>query len=233
MISPSILVTVALPAHLLAQPLPMKISLEFPTGDSRGTPKSTLGGGRRGVSCITLDEGKPALTALMPKRDNKSLTVSATPEFYFYVPKTTAITGEFVLRNGEKDIYQTTFKLPEKSGIVKLQIPPTSNLKTGSTYKWYFTIICNADDRSSDEYTDGIIERTAITPSVNKALQQATPLKKAAIYAQYDLWPETITNIAQLRSEKPDIWKKLLKSVGLEVIAEEQLLNCCQPNPES
>ncbi|MBD2293141.1 DUF928 domain-containing protein [Anabaena sphaerica FACHB-251] len=231
-ILPGLLVTSLLPGQLLAQSAPMKISLEFPSGDPRGTPASTLGGGRRGVSCLTIDKGKPSLTALMPKRDNKSLTATKTPEFYFYVPKTTASTAEFILREGEEDIYDTTFKLPGKSGIVKLQIPPTSALKTGSTYKWYLTIICNPDDRSADEYIHGVIERTAITPSLSKALQQATPLKQAKIYAQYALWPETITKIAQLRTEKPNEWKELLKSVGLEVIASEELFDCCQPDPK-
>lgn len=232
LISQVIILVLVVPTQLLAQPSPMKISLEFPSGDSRGAPESTVGAGRRGVSCITLDEGKPSLTALMPKRDNKSRTVSETPELYFYVPKTVATTGEFILRLEDEDVLYTTFKLTGKPGIVKLQIPSTATLKPGSTYKWYFMIICNPSDRSADQYTEGIIERVDIDPSLNKALEQAAPLKQAEIYAKYDLWPETISRIAQLRTEKPDEWKELLKSVGLETIGEEKLLDCCQPNPE-
>ena len=231
-ISPTLLITSALPTQLLAQPLPMKISLEFPSGDSRGTPKSTLGGGRRGHSCLTRDKKKASLTALMPNRSNKSLTVSATPEFYFYVPTSTATTGEFVIRSGEEDGFETTFQVPSKSGIVKLQLPSQFPLKKGLTYKWYFAVICDDLDRSADEYTEGIIERTAISKSSNEALQQATPLKQAKIYAQYNIWSETLTNIAQLRIQKPNEWKELLKSVGLEEIAEEQLVDCCQLNPK-
>jgi len=219
--------------QLLAQPLPMKISLEFPSGDPRGKPQSTIGGGRRGFSCIRLEEGKPSLTALTPRRDNEIQTISDSPTMYFYVPKTTAKTGEFVLRSDDdNDIYQTTFTLPSTSGIVQLNIPSSAGLKTGKKYQWYFTLICNSEDRSGDEYTQGFIQRTTISSSLNKDLQQATPLKQAAIYAKYDLWPETLQNIAQLRTQKPDEWKELLKSVGLEVIAEEPLLKCCQQNPE-
>jgi hypothetical protein len=236
-ITPAILLISALPAPLLAQPSPIKISLEFPSGDSKGAPESTLGGGRRGISCITMEQGKPSLTALMPKRDNKSLTLSPTPEFYFYVPKTTtldgkAIEGEFILRVGEDDVYQTNLTLPQQAGIVKLQIPPTAALKTGVEYKWFFSIVCNKDDRSGDEYTEGNITRTAISPSLNKALQQAAPLKQAEIYAKYNFWPETITKIAQLRTEKPKEWKELLKSVGLGVIAEEKVFDTLKLNPE-
>ncbi|MGM3306271.1 DUF928 domain-containing protein [Anabaena sp. WFMT] len=232
-ISPALLTAHIFPSQLLAQPLPIKISLEFPSGDSRGKPESTIGGGRRGFSCIHLEKGKPTLTALTPRRDNQIKTSSDNPTLYFYVPKTTATTGEFVLRSEEdNDIYQTSFTLPSTSGIVQLNIPPTAGIKTGKKYQWYFTLICNSEDRSGDEYTEGDIQRTTISSSLNKDLQQATPLKQAEIYAKNDLWPETLNNIAQLRTQKPDEWQELLKSVGLEVIAEEPILKCCQQNPE-
>jgi len=67
-ISSTLLVASACPKQLPAQPL-MKISLEFPSGASRGTPNSTIGGGRRGNSCITPDDNKGSLTALMPNLD--------------------------------------------------------------------------------------------------------------------------------------------------------------------
>ncbi|TAF10141.1 MAG: DUF928 domain-containing protein [Nostocales cyanobacterium] len=235
-ISPAILITSFLPTQLLAQPFPIKISLKFPSGDPRGTPETTVGGGKRGVSCITLEKGKPSLTALMPKRDNKSLTVSGTPEFYFYVPKTQAtkeefVLGEFILKKGEEDIYKQTFTLPTQPGIVKLQLPVTSSLKIGSTYTWYFLIICDPEDRSGDQYTVGTIEKIVISPSLQEALQQATPVKRTEIYAHNDLWPETVSNMVKLRTNQPNEWKELLESVGLEMIAEEPLLQCCQANP--
>ncbi|MBK1986360.1 DUF928 domain-containing protein [Sphaerospermopsis aphanizomenoides BCCUSP55] len=232
-ISPVLLIAFILPAQLLAQPSPVKISLKFPSGDSRGTPASTIGGGRRGVSCINLATGKPSVTALMPKRNNKSLTISDSPTLYFYVPQTTATTGEFILRNDKNnDIYNISFELPQKPGIIHIKIPPTAKLKTGKAYKWYFLLVCDPEDRSSDEYTEGIIERTTISSSLNKYFQQAKPLKQAEIYAKNDLWPETITKVAQLRTQQPKEWEELLKSVGLEVIAKEPLLECCQPNPQ-
>jgi hypothetical protein len=223
-ISPTLLLTLILPPPLFAQSAPIKVSVNFPSGDPKGTPSRSAGGGRRGItSCITLDNDKPTITAIMPTRENKSITLAKNPELLVYIPKTTANTGEFLIRTGEDDIYQTTFKLPQNPGIVRLQLPSTVALKTGTEYKWYFTIVCNEDDRSADEYTQGIIKRTAISPSLNKALQQSTPLKQAEIYAQYDIWTETLTNVAKLREEKPQAWQELLKSVGLEIIADQPI----------
>lgn len=214
---------------VMAQPLPVKVSLNFPSGDAEGAPKRTSGGGRRSgfASCIQNDKEKPYLTALMPRRDNKSLTISKAPTLYFYVPRTKATVGEFILRdinNDQEDIYQITFKLPNQPGIIKLQLPQKVALKTGSTYKWFFSIICDSEERSSDEYTEGEIKRINISSSVNQAIQKATPLKQAQIYAKYDLWPETITNIDNLRSQSSKEWQELLKSVGLGVIAEEPII---------
>lgn len=232
-IFPALLTAHIFPAQLLAQPLPVKISLQFPSGDPRGKPETTTGGGRRGFSCIRLEQGKPSLTALTPRRDNQIKTISDNPTLYFYLPKTTATTGEFVLKSEEDDdVYQTTFTLPNNSGIVQLHIPSSAGIKAGKKYQWYFTLICNSEDRSGDEYTQGFIQRATINSSLNQDIQQATPLKQAEIYAKNDFWTETITNIAQLRTQKPDEWKELLKSVGLEVIAEEPLLECCQQKPE-
>jgi hypothetical protein len=232
-ISSTLLVASVCPKQLLAQPLPMKISLDFPSGDSRGAPNSTIGGGRRGNSCITPDDEKGSVTALMPNPDNKSLTVSGTPEFYFYIPITTATTGEFILKSDGENIYEKSFKLPSKPGIVKLKIPAESALKIGSTYKWYFSIICNNDDRSYDEIIQGVIKRTAISESLNKDIQQTTPLKKAEIYAEHNIWAEVLSNISYLREPKLDEWDQLLKSVGLEKISRENVVDCCTSNPES
>lgn len=224
--SPALLLLFAFPTHLLAQPSSVKVSVNFPSGDPKGTPARSSGGGKRGnSSCLTIDKNKPTLTALMPTRENKSLTLAENPDFYLYIPQTKAQIGEFILRSNEEDIYQTSFKLPGQPGIVKLTIPPKVSLKTGSKYQWYFTIVCNPDDRSADEYTEGTIERTAISSSVSQALEKATPLKQAEIYAKYDIWPETMTKVVQMREEKPNEWQGLLKSVGLEVIADEPLLN--------
>ncbi|MEA5619380.1 DUF928 domain-containing protein [Cronbergia sp. UHCC 0137] len=227
-ISPTMLIVSALPGQLLAQPSPIKISLEFPSADPRGNPQRTVGGGRRGASCISVESGKPSLTALMPTRANQGNTVANNPQLYWYIPKTTATIGELVVKDElENEIYQTNFTVPGSPGIVKLTIPESATLKTGQKYRWFFTLICNPEDRSQDEYTYGSLQKTTLSSSLDSYLDAATPLKKAEIYAKYNIWQETLSNIAELKTEKPKEWEELLKSVGLEAIAKEPFLNCC------
>ncbi|MBD2294696.1 DUF928 domain-containing protein [Anabaena sphaerica FACHB-251] len=208
--------------------------IQFPSGQDRGKPQRTGAGGRRGRqnSCIITDNGQPSLTALMPTSDNQGQTVVENPKLYVYVPKTTTQTGEFVVIDDEgNEVYETNFTPPTQPGIVQLSIPTSASLKTGKKYFWYFTLICNSEDRSQDEYVSGSLERTTLGSLLNSSLQQATPLKKAEIYAKNKIWYETISNVASLRTEDPEVWTDLLKSVGLEDFAQAPFVDFGKPKP--
>ena len=49
-----------------------------------------------------------------------------------------------------------------------------------------------------------------------KQNEKAIWLQQAKLYAEYRLWNETISILAQLREEMPHEWEQLLKSVGIE-----------------
>jgi hypothetical protein len=240
-ISPTLIIlsTFSLPSS--AQPnssrqsptTPTKIAqLQFPSAPNRGRPQRTSAGGRRGGSCILGEKNEPSLTALMPTSDNEGKTVSDHPELYVYVPKTTSNLGEFAILDEQgNQIYQTNFVPPNQEGIVKLTIPSSAGLKTGSKYKWYFTIICNSDERSEDEYISGSLERTTLGSLLNMYIQQAAPLKKAEIYAKNKIWHDTVTNAAVLRNENPVAWSQLLESVGLEEFQKQPFVDLGKPKP--
>ncbi|MTJ53166.1 DUF928 domain-containing protein [Anabaena sp. UHCC 0253] len=231
-LSPALIILSTSSSQLLAQTSPIQISLKFPSASDRGAPERTVGGGRRGTSCITLDKGKPSLTALMPTRDNVGNTTSDTPSLYVYVPKNTAKTGEFVLMDEIGDeIYKANFPMPNRAGIVKLNIPKTVPLKVSQRYQWYFTIACDLEDWSRNEFVKGSIQRIALSSSVNSSLTKAEPLKQAKILAQYNVWHDTLDKIAQVRTQKPSEWKELITSVGLQDIVNEPILDCCQAKP--
>ncbi len=46
--------------------------------------------------------------------------------------------------------------------------------------------------------------------------EKAIWFEQAKLYAEYGLWNETISILAQLREEMPNQWEQLLKSVGIE-----------------
>jgi hypothetical protein len=256
-LSPGLVIFSSLPVGLRAQPYPeWKLSLEFPV-DNVGQPNGGSGGGGTRGSCFKNQqnqEGKMPLTGLMPRNPltnrpvNQTLTVAANPTFFVYVPETTTLSAEDLLfaefsvsDDQDNEVYQTTFRLPtvlssdlpsfsvSTPGIVKLSLPANVSLETGKNYHWVFQLSCgkaNAD-RVFGRYVEGWIQRTELSSELKAKIEQATPLEQAQLYAKARIWSDTLMLASQLRSSKPDEWEKLLKSVGLNEIAQVPLLECC------
>jgi hypothetical protein len=257
LLSPGLVIFSSLPVGLRAQPFPeWKVSLEFPV-DNVGQPNGGTGGGGTRGSCFKNQqnqEDKMPLTGLMPRNSlthrpvNQTLTVAANPTFFVYVPETTTLSAEDLLfaefsvsDDQDNEVYQTTFRLPtvlssdvpsssvSTPGIVKLSLPANVSLETGKHYRWVFQLSCgkaNAD-RVFGRYVEGWIQRTELSSDLKTKIEQATPLEQAQLYAKARIWSETLMLAAQLRSSQPAEWEKLLKSVGLNEIAQVPLLECC------
>ncbi|MGL4498305.1 MAG: DUF928 domain-containing protein [Planktothrix sp.] len=197
---------------------PMQISLQFPPAPKGDGPVSTAGGGTRGGDTLSASQcgiGNTKMTALVPSQ--KTLTVSAHPTFFIYVPESKAKTGEFVLINQQgKDVYNTVVQLPVKPSIVQIQLPKTVALETGSQYKWIFSITCETDGQEFIDSLKVSIQRNELNVSLKNALEKAkTPLKKAEIYARENLWQDTLMIMAQMRNSQPELWKELLTSIKI------------------
>ncbi len=211
---------------------PSLISLNFPDTGDRGAPKKSAGGGTRSddQTCLTNEENETPLVALMPNRENKAKTATDTPTFYGYIPPTTATQGEFVLVDeNNKEVYYTRFSLPSTPGIIKLEIPETVNLQPGD-YTWSLMIICDSRYRNRDKYVEGSLEYIPSTPGLENQIKDKPSLAKAEVYANESLWFETLDTVAKIKEENPQEWQELLSSVGLEMLVEVPMIDCCQPN---
>jgi hypothetical protein len=155
------------------------------------------------------------MTALVPSQ--KTLTVSAHPTFFIYVPESKVKTGEFVLINQQgKDVYNTVVQLPVKPSILQIQLPKTVALETGSQYKWIFSITCETDGQEFIDTLKVSIQRNELNVPLKNAIEKAkTPLKKAEIYARENLWQDTLMIMAQMRNSQPELWKELLTSIKI------------------
>jgi Domain of Unknown Function (DUF928) len=205
---------------------------------TRRTPAATRGVGyihinEAGKACIP---NKQRLTALTPGLDVQRTTI-ANPTFFFYVPQTSAPVMELVLEDDQEEvIYQKILPAPGKPGIVSLNVPADANfpgLKVGKSYKWYFSLICDRNERSSDYVVKGSIERITLDQTLKTQLEKAKPEEQAAIYALSGIWENSLTMLAQLRKSSPNSlaiksdWEDLLRSGGLEEIVQEPLVPCC------
>lgn len=196
-----------------------------------GTPSNQFDGAvRRG--CIS----KKPLVALIPPI-NPILATTDYPTLFFYIPKTSAPELQFSLLDEVNDkTYQITVTTPKKSGIVSFNfsaikgLPP---LEIGKDYQWYFSVICDPENRSGDAVVGGDIRRVELDPVLAEELKKATPRDRASLYAVNSIWSDTLTALYQARQSSPnnsvlaDEWADILDSVGLKEVAKEPLLNCC------
>lgn len=244
----------SLPIPLPAQPTslginsPNKIQIHFvppakPTPPDNGTPSTDHGTGSRG-GCPYKKE-RPPLTNLTGSQ-NLELTVNAHPTFWVYVPYTQqeVVSGEFLLQDGEHQVYSTHFQLPTTPGIVSITLPPTLKpLEVGQTYNWYFNVNCSPAKLSEPpDSVGGQVQRVAGSGEFENELKTAkTPLERIAIYAKHHVWYDTLTELAQLRLKNPQdstlkkVWRDLLsdRNVGLAQVAQEPILGTVTASSQS
>ncbi|MUG93262.1 DUF928 domain-containing protein [Scytonema sp. UIC 10036] len=203
----------------------------------RGTPPTNDGTGSRG-DCLA-KKNKPPLTRLAGSH-NLKLTVQERPTLWIYVPYTSneVNDGEFVLQNGDIDVYRTRFKLNATPGIVSVSLPSDlPPLAVGKEYRWYVDINCPSATSNSESLTPasltGVVQRVSASPELQKELSAAkTPLERIAVYAKQGIWLETLTELAQLRLKEPqntnlqNVWKDLLsaENVNLGIIVQEPIV---------
>jgi len=191
----------------------------------------------RGRGCAT--SSQRSLTALVPK--NKiGRTVSDYPTFFFYLPQTDAKLAEFILEDESgNQIYQQELTIKNLSGVIGVSIPANTTvppLEVGKSYTWKFSVVCDADDRSSDQLESGIVRRVELSADILRQLENADPRQKTVIYAENGIWQDALSNLAAARRANPNDpdlaadWQSLLDSVTLGEIAKEPIVEI-EPQP--
>lgn len=203
-----------------------------PPPDDINAPSNRTAGGKRG--CENLDKQLTALVPVYGSPDSEivlGLTTAERPTFWFYVPYLPKVSAEFVLQDdAEQTVYQTPISLSGTPGIVSLSLPATSPLlETGKLYHWYFNIYCQP--QQPPIFVDGWIKREFLSFALKSQLEQATSRQRIALFAAQGIWYDALTASATLQyvNPKPTDWAVLLKAVGLENLASEPMVKCCQP----
>lgn len=162
------------------------------------------------------------------------ITISDRPTFFVNVPRTSAKQAVFLLRDeAGEEILDKTLPLTASTGIMSYTIPADSpSLAIGKKYRWRFSLLCDAigSDRSGDPVASGWIERVELPTTVANKLQTATNKQRVLIYADNGYWHDTLKTLADLRTANPNDltlvrdWDDLLRSVGLETISKQPLI---------
>lgn len=199
----------------------------------RGAPSSTAGGASRGAVCEQ-DQNIPSLplTALRPDdtlAGGIGLTLKSQPQFFVYLPQTSAKKAEFTLQDEQgNNIYQSEFTINGQPGIVSISLPQNSiQLENGKNYKWYFSLICNPRNRVKDVSVNGWIRQEMPRSILANQLQNSSVIERPNIYAENSIWHEAIANLAELISQNPNDttlindWRTLLESAKIQAIGEK------------
>ena len=70
--------------------------------------------------------------------------------------------------------------------------------------------------------TKGTLERVTLASDIAGQISQENMAQQAEIYAQEQIWAETLSLVVALRQSRPEMWQELLTSVGLEKYAEKK-----------
>ncbi|MEA5581888.1 DUF928 domain-containing protein [Nodularia harveyana UHCC-0300] len=251
-------INISFPLQLQALPVSNFTSVKFippPPPPDRSATGSRSGAASRGCNA-----GDQTVTALVPTYEQDlsqdkqeiipitqvwGLTNTEHPNFFFFVPYNTAsiVNIEFVLQeqiqNKTQTLYRTYLIPPAAPGIINVDIPASkASLQVGKMYHWFLKVRVQCDEKQSPklDYADGWVQRIDQNPTLTEQLKQATMAQKTTIYAENGLWYDAIMNLAELRLSNLQNetllvkWTTLLNSVGLEKIANQPLINCCQPS---
>ncbi|MGL5081462.1 MAG: DUF928 domain-containing protein [Microcoleaceae cyanobacterium] len=204
-------------------------------GYGRTWPGNRQGGGSRGnCPATTLP-----LTALIPP-NNFGLTVSASPTLWFYVPykSTQVYQAELILldQNQRSVLKQPiTIQLSETPGIISVSLSSTLvSLEPNQEYHWFFELVCDPEHPSKNPRVDGWIQPVEPTSELRTQLSNDLTEKNYNAYITHGIWYDALTLINQLLLEKPQSVElmqeksSLLKSVGLDQIADAPIIRCCQ-----
>ncbi len=204
------------------------------------------GGRRKGGAGRGPCKQYETLTALTPVSQIKQkdtvlgLTTSAQPTFWFYVPAplTAGLPIEFVLQDGQDNlVYKTNITAAATpAGVVNISLPPTTPpLALNTTYRWTFSIYCNAKAGSESMYVRGMVQRVSLRPTLQQNIDRAkTPLERATLYAANGIWHDALTLLGEQRLQGKGgaiatAWTDLLQQVKLERAATAPLVPCCKP----
>lgn len=159
------------------------------------------------------------------------VTLAAHPTFLVYVPETSATALELKVegRNGYEAL--TKVDLPRTSTqnapmVVPIPLPTTEPpLQVGQDYRWFVSVVCQAQGAPEDSYAEGVVRRITPSGSLATPTQTAPSLTQVTQYAQAGIWYDAIATLATLRAQQPSnaalqtAWRELLDSAGLGAIA--------------
>jgi Domain of Unknown Function (DUF928) len=214
----------------LADSYAARIGFVPPADD--GTPRSTRSGASR-----TLISSTCGALPLLPE-SGLSLTTDEQLSLYTYFAKGSTVSNVIlnVKSADQSEYYETSVSLPadkfvENGGVIEIKVDDAlPALKTGEEYSWSMVLVCDGQlrPRPDSPVLTGAVER--VEPVLAAQAADMPLAEQAKMYGEAGLWHDLLSTLALMRIENPndaqsvEHWSEVLKSVGLDDVAEAALI---------
>jgi hypothetical protein len=206
------------PSDELSQPLY--------TPPKKFTPRARVGGDMRGT------EGTdPEVKALVP--DHVGYTVQENPAVNWFLSKPTIHQVRFTLRDDRstRAFHEKIIPTPKEPGIYTIKLKDLGLvLEPNVQYKWFVSVIRDADSPSKDIVAGGVIERCELSECLTERdMKLGCSDQTVMDNARAGLWYDAMGCLCNLIDADPKNDKlrrlraRLLKDVGLNGVAEWDL----------
>lgn len=203
-----------------AQKVDKFISLQFPSA-----VKNQIS---LGDTCQKDSQGKPMMV-LMPavrtgseETKNYGKTINPNPIVLVYVPAEGKQVKIQVNNTDGEGVESRVINVFGKAGILEINLLAYGELKQGQTYNFTLDLVCNSGKNLN---FSAEIKRENLAKDLQKLLaEEEDTLAKVQIYAENDLWFETLALMAEIRQEYQQEWEELLNSVGLQAYQNEVVI---------
>ncbi len=192
------------------------VSLQFPSGVKNQISLGNTCQDSHGKPMIVL---MPAIKTESGGTKNYGKTINSNPIILIYVPEK-GKTVKIQVNNADgKGLESRVINLFGEAGILKINLLAYSELEQGETYNFALDLVC--DSGKNLNFT-AEIKRENLAKDIEKLLtEEEDTLAQIQIYAENDLWFETLALMAEIRQENQQEWEELLNSVGLQAYQNE------------
>jgi hypothetical protein len=189
------------------------------------TPRARIGRGLRGT-----EGSDPAVTALVP--DHVGITVKQHPELNWFLSKRTSLPIRFTLIDEQsiRALVEKSITPPEEAGVQAIKLSDIDfALQPNVQYRWYVSLIKDADSPSRDIVTGGIIERCEFSECLVLDATTTCNRDAVAVSASKGFWYDAMAclcDLIEIHPDDRDLRRQragLLKQVGLHEVAEWDL----------
>jgi hypothetical protein len=189
------------------------------------TPRARIGGTLRGG-----DGEDPAVAALVP--DHVGITVKQHPALNWFLSKHTSLPIRFTLidERSIRALAERPLAPPNKAGVHAVKLEELGlTLQANVQYRWYISVIKDADSPSRDIVTGGMIERCEFSECSILGAGTACTRETVMASAAKGFWYDAMACLCDLIESDPtdtSIRKQraaLLRQVGLHEVADWDL----------